>query len=95
MTAVFERQMGLTHADFFRTLPAAMGRLTYRIEGQSVIAAHNGKQVRIQLGPQQERRIALLRIPYVNVQFAFDGYSEAETQAFLDYFDSRFQRGGG
>ena len=87
--------MGLTHADFFRTLPSAMGQLNYQVKGYSITAGQNGKQLRIELGPQLERRIALLHIPYVNVRIIFQGYSDAETQAFLDYFDSRFQRGGG
>lgn len=95
-TVVLEREMGVSHNDFFRTLPSAMGSFSYRLEQHAVLAEHQGKRLRIELGPQQERRIALLRLPYTQVRFSFcDSFSQAEIDAFMTYFDSRFQRGGG
>jgi len=87
--------MGLTHADFFRLLPAAMGEHPFSIEGMTVRGTlHNGT-VEITLGAQQERCIALLRIPYAQVSFHFRGVTQAEQVKFKEYFDLRFQRGGG
>ena len=51
--------------------------------------------VEIVLGPQQERRIALLRLPFAEVSFTFRGVPEARQQAFKKHFDLYFQRGGG
>jgi len=91
----FTDDMGLTHADFFRLVPSAMGDHPHRIEGMTVYGElHNGT-VEITLGPQQERRIALMRIPHATVSFHFRGVTAAEQETFKAYFDLRFQRGGG
>lgn len=90
-----ELDMGLTHAEFFRTLPAAMSGGEYRIEGSSVIAEQGEQRLRIALDPQTERRIALLSIPSTRVRFRFDNYSPAEVDAFMTQFHRHFQRGGG
>lgn len=87
--------MGLTHADFYRLVPSAMGEHPYRIEGMTVHGQISNGTVEITLGAQQERRIALLRIPYAAVSFHFRGVTQAEQAEFKEYFDLRFQRGGG
>lgn len=91
----YTANMGLTHADFFRLLPSAMGDHPYRIEGNTVIGTIHDGTVEIQLGAQQERRIALMVIPFADVSFRFRGVTEQQQQAFKSYFDLRFQRGGG
>jgi len=88
-------EMGLNHADFFRLIPSAMGDNPHRIDGMTVHGEINNGTVEITLGAQQERRIALMRIPYALVRFHFRGVTEAEHEAFKTYFDLRFQRGGG
>jgi len=96
MGTTLQREMGVSHYDFFRTLPSAMGDFTYQLDGNTVIAQQQGKHLRIVLGPQQERRIALLRVPYTQVRFIFDdAFQAAEIDAFMVYFERRFQRGGG
>ena len=94
--------MGLSHADFFRTLPAAMsGQSSYRVTGEQVICpaeadpAASGRSVLIELQPERERRIALLSLPTTEVQFQFNGYRQPEVDAFMAFFMSRYQRGGG
>lgn len=91
----YSREMGLTHDDFWRLLPRAMGEHAYERHGDSVQARVNNGQLDITLGPTLERRIALLSIPYSEVSFRFSGVSEAEQQAFKAHFDLHFQRGGG
>lgn len=91
----YARDMGLTHADFFRYLPAAMGSHTYRIEGTTVHGEVNDGTVEIHIGAQQERRIALMCIPFAQVSFTFRGVSKEQQEAFKANFDLRFQRGGG
>lgn len=91
----YSREMGLTHDDFWRLLPRAMGEHTYEILGNTVRAKVHGGTLNINLGDLQERRIALLRLPFAVVSFQFNGIAEHEQQAFKAHFDLHFQRGGG
>lgn len=94
-TIAYSREMGLTHADFWRLLPRAMGEHPYTVSGNAVQATVAGGQLEITLGPAEERRIALLRLPYSVVSFTFTGLDELQQQAFKAHFDLHFQRGGG
>ena len=91
----YSREMGLTDDDFFRILPKAMGAHPYRVEGRTVHGEVHEGRVEIVLGPPQERRIALLRLPFAEVSFTFRGVTEPQQQAFKRHFDLYFQRGGG
>ncbi len=91
----YSREMGLTHEDFWRLLPRAMGEYPYTTNGTTVNATLNNGRLAITLGPTQERRIALLRLPYSVVSFKFSGVEEDIQQAFKTHFDLHFQRGGG
>jgi len=91
----YSREMGLTDDDFWRILPKAMGEHSYRIDGRTVHGNVNAGTVEILLGPSQERRIALLRLPFAEVSFTFRGVTPDEQQAFKRHFDLYFQRGGG
>lgn len=91
----YSREMGLTHDDFWRLLPKAMGGHAYTIEGNVVHALVNDGTLDITLGPPEERRIALLALPYSVVSFLFKGVSKEEQLAFKAHFDLYFQRGGG
>jgi len=91
----FSKEMGVTHADFFRLLPRAMGETPYTVSGRDVTGELPGGSISIHLGDPQVRRIALLRIPFAEVTFAFTGVSAAERTRFMQHFDLHFQRGGG
>jgi len=91
----FSKEMGVTHADFYRLLPRAMGDTPYTLNGQLVSAQLDGGTVSIHLGEPQVRRIALLAIPYAVVSFDFNGVSDPAREQFMHTFDLHFQRGGG
>ena len=92
----FSREMGLSHAEFFRSLPAAIGQRPYRREGDRVrVELDDGRQVQFELGPERRRVIALLELPVTDVTFRFHGFDDAALEAFMRHFDLRFQRGGG
>ncbi len=91
----FSREMGLTHAEFFRSLPPAVAPRSFTIEGHRVVIEHGAGRIEIELGPRQDRRIASLRLPYVVVRFTFTGVTGAERERFLSRFERYFQRGGG
>ncbi len=88
-------EMGLTHAEFLRTLPAALGERPYRVEGDRILIDDQGLPVLIRLLPQGERRIALLRIPITRVEFHFEQHPPARIDAFMTHFARYYQRGGG
>ncbi len=91
----YEAEMGLTRADFFRLMPAAMGEHPFRVEGDTVFGDVHDGTVEIHIGEQQERRIALMVIPYALISFHFRNVTTEQQEAFKAYFDLRFQRGGG
>ena len=88
-------EMGLTHAEFFRTLPAALGDRPYRVEGAVVSIDDQGHKVTIRLAPESMRRIALLQVPVTRVEFIFDGHEPEQIESFMAHFARYYQRGGG
>lgn len=87
--------MGLTHAEFFRELPAAIGYRDHVAEaGRVSVDLERGSLV-ISLGSEQTRNIAALRLPYTVVGFVFEGVEESERETFMQRFDLCFRRGGG
>ncbi len=96
MTHTVNKQMGISHADFYRLLPHALDSEAYTVQDDVVtFDGDDGRSVHILLGPEWERRIALLHIPVTDVTITFDGYDAAGIEAFLLHFDHSYQRGGG
>ena len=91
----FTREMGLTHAEVVRTLPPAIEHRPFTIEDDVVRIELDGRRVTIRLGAQRWRSIASLRVPYLSVTFAFEGFPDAERVQFMQRFERYFQRGGG
>lgn len=94
-TKVVDKEMALTHADFFRTLPKALGTGDYKKIGAKVTRIDGDKRLEITLGPERSRQIARLSVPATDVRLEFSGYTEAEAEAALKLFDKMFQKGGG
>ena len=94
-TKVVDKEMALTHADFFRTLPKALGTGDYKKIGAKVTRIDGDKRLEITLGPERTRQIARLSVPVTDVRLEFSGYTEAEAEAALKLFDKMFQKGGG
>jgi len=91
----FSRDMGITHREFFRTLPAALARTPYTVQGRDVVISDDTRRLVIGLSPEGRRRIAALSLPTTQVHFSFSGYSPQEVEQFMARFDRAFQRGGG
>ncbi|MEE8351138.1 MAG: MoaD/ThiS family protein [Rhodospirillales bacterium] len=92
---VITKEMALTHEDFFRTLPQALGSSDFKKTGANVIHNHGPKRLEITLGPERTRQIAQLSIPVTDVTLKFTDYAKAERVAALKLFDRMFQKGGG
>lgn len=89
------REMGLSHREFFRTLPAAMGTLPFSIDGLTVTAVSGSRQLVITLAPETKRQLGLLSLPTTRITFEFSDYTLADVDAFMHHFERRYQRGGG
>ena len=94
-----QREMGTTHREFIRSLTAAIRPATYTsIEGSNGvdIEIHGAPgNMRIHLAPERVRRIALLRLPIVDVTLVLEGFPPESIEPFFTQFDRAFQRGGG
>ena len=95
---ILKREMGYTRPEFMRTLPAALHDYEYHIEGDviTIIPPEAAdKTMTITLGSEAVRKIALIRIPYIHVDFDFSQVEEAVHRRFLTQFDLYFKKGGG
>ncbi|MBT7942310.1 MAG: hypothetical protein HN719_03025 [Alphaproteobacteria bacterium] len=92
---VFEKEMALTYADFFRIIPRALGSDNFEKSATGVVLADGTKRLEITLGEERIRQIALMKIPACHVRLEFTAYTEPEREAALDLFDRIFQKGGG
>ena len=91
-----DKEMGITHAEFFRVIGRALDGRPHRVEGTRVrLAEGDGRRLDITLAAEGERRIAGLALPVTRVRLAFTGYGETEAADLLARFDRWFQRGGG
>ena len=93
---VIEKDMGITHAEFMRLLPRALGDDAYTVSGTKInYQDAAGRKLAIELGPESERRIALMHIPRTPVSLHFHGYDETALESFMTHFNRSYQRGGG
>jgi len=92
---VITKEMALTRAGFFRGIAKALGTDAYVETAGGIVLEQDGRRLEITLGPERQRKIALMVIEIMDVTLVFSGYSEADRTAALAVFDRAFQRGGG
>ncbi len=92
---VITKQMGITYSDFFRTIPRALGNDNYTQLNNGIVLEQDGNRLEITLGPEGERKIALMVIPTTQVTMTFTGYDEDAVKAAVKRFDMMFKKGGG
>jgi hypothetical protein len=94
----FDREMGCTVAEWLMWLPAAMGDAEWTQQGDAVhasIPATPGATLHLYWRVGEPRRIALMVMPRLHVNFVFSGLSDAQRYTFMKRFDLYMQRGGG
>lgn len=90
------RQMGITHADFFRLLPRAIGEHHYQVDGNIVRVTLPAGTATISLGEEQERRLsANVIMPHTEVIFEYSAVPESMRAEFEQHFHMRYMRGLG
>ena len=92
---VVTKEMAVTHADFFRTLPKALGSETFKKTDHGVVLGVGKKVLAVSLGPERVRQVAGLKVPATDVTLSFSGYERTEIAAALRRFEQMFQKGGG
>lgn len=94
-TRRLRREMGITHKEFLRSLAPAVAPATFTVAGRTISVIGAPGKVEITLSEERERRIALLRLPVVDVDIELTGFAPEALERFLTRFDRAFQRGGG
>lgn len=91
----FHRDMACTEADWLGWLPGAAGAHALEIEGAAARVRIGEGVLQLRWRALEPRRIALITLPRLGVEFRFDGVDEPARTAFMRYFDLYMQRGGG
>jgi hypothetical protein len=91
----FEREMGCTVQEWLRWLPSAIGAHPYALTGCAAQVRLLQASLHLTWQVDTPLRIALLRLPRLQVTFAFSGLDAAQRHAFMTRFDLHMQRGGG
>ena len=92
---IIEKEMGITHHEFFRLINVALGTDDYDRTSSGVKWSRDDRAGEIKLGPEGKRQIALLAVPRTPVRIELDGYDDDAAAEMLHLFDRAFQRGGG
>ncbi|MGH8750247.1 MAG: hypothetical protein ACREUV_00925 [Burkholderiales bacterium] len=87
--------MTISHADFLRTLPAALNGLSHRINGNEITVLDGKRELKIFLAPETQRHFGPIPLPVTNVVLIFNGFTEEKRERFLARYDLAFRRGGG
>lgn len=96
---VVRREMGCTPEDLLRWLPEALGDLypqtSLMVDDQKLLARESAR-ILMQGATLKSRKIALLRIPVLELGITFDAsFSAEQIESILDRFDLYTRRGGG
>ncbi len=94
-SAVFVKEMGINHADFFRILPTALDTTDYQRSATGAVLENGDKRLEISLGPEGKRTIALLSLPVTMVTLRFENYGADELTSAMERFNLYYRRGGG
>ncbi|OGT80313.1 MAG: hypothetical protein A3H91_01065 [Gammaproteobacteria bacterium RIFCSPLOWO2_02_FULL_61_13] len=89
------KEMSISHADFLRLLPLAMGGMPYSYANLRIQAAQGMRRVMIELSEQRLIQIGALSLPSIIMTLKSVGFGDQEWTAFLRRFDATFHRGGG
>jgi hypothetical protein len=93
---VEQPDMGISHGDFFRIFPRVVAPLAVERDGLRVkVDWTGGKHLQVVLSEEKVRKLALLRVSYLDLRFHFENFTPGERDRFLECFHRAFQKGGG
>lgn len=91
---IYRYEMGYKPEEFASRLPA-VGSVVYDPERMLFVHDEAERRWTLQLSNVRVRSIALIRLPVVDVELAFEGYTPSEADAIVQRFHAYFRRGGG
>ncbi len=91
----FSREMGFTRGEFDRILPAALNNREFEHSASGIKTAVSGGTMQLVISEQKYRKIASISLPYLDIEFIFEGLTDAQVEETMRFFDLRYQRGGG
>jgi hypothetical protein len=96
MSQQFQREMSISHQDFYRLLPIALKSIDYEIDDNGIITAnYDGGTIEITPGHEHKRKIASLELPVLFISFGFTNVPSESISFFFTNFSRVYQRGGG
>jgi phosphatidylinositol kinase/protein kinase (PI-3 family) len=95
MEQTFEREMTISHSDFFRILPKALKSYLYQQHENLINVTLDEGEIVIILSEERLRKIASLSLPVTDVTFRVKNVAENTKNEFFKKFDRAYQRGGG
>jgi hypothetical protein len=91
-----EKEMGITHRDFYKELPNLLDGIPYRQDDDTIKFQINNRTIEITLGPERVRELGLsIRLPVTPVALRFFEFPEEEISEFIKHFNLKFMKGGG
>lgn len=91
----FTLEMGYTREEFIRSFSSLADGQPYQSSQDRIHLNEAKRQLLIKLGEDQNRQIASLIIPKIQVTFLFSGYSKEEKSYFMKKFRRYYHKGGG
>ena len=95
MVDTFEREMTISHREFFRILPKALKSYQYEQVDNVVTVILDKGEITIILSEERSRQIASLSLPVTDVTFRLKNVAESTKMFFFEQFDRAYHRGGG
>jgi len=95
MAETFEREMTISHSDFFRILPKALKSYPYEQVVNVITVTLDKAEITIILSEERRRQIASLSLPVTDVTFQLKNVAESTKNEFFRQFDRAYHRGGG
>lgn len=92
----FAREYGCTEAEWRRWMPQALQDHEWQTRGPCALSVRLGQgALDLEWTVLAPRQIALVRLPRMQVAFAFSGVDASQRERFMRHFDLHLQRGGG
>jgi len=95
MIETFQREMTISHSDFFRILPKALKSYPYVQEDNAIKLSLDEGEISIILSRERRRQIGSLSLPVTDVTFHLKNVAETTKKIFFEQFDRAYHRGGG
>ena len=92
---IIERDFALMLSDFTRIFPRVWPHYEQLDDFSVSVGLVPSGKVAVTLSEQKFRKLAALRMPYLDIVFRFEATSEEQRAEFFEDFERSFQKGGG